>query len=201
LTIFGTNQELDGAGYSRPEWNALIIRDDDMTQGTLMHELSHQWWLGHCANWCCMNEDLAFWVFEWCGNCISTLSQNREEFGYKDWITLGISQYCGEEDPLAVGTTYPPTGYYQKPRQSTMTIQAYAIMEGMAFEKWRCHSDSVYIDYFDNPMTFSHSPLVHPRILHRNIHHNNNTPKVSHRQQVRLPQRMNTRCGFDAEYV
>jgi len=143
LIIFVTNQAIDiGVGLSVPQWNSILIKNFP-TKGELLHEISHQFGAEHCSNWCSMNPNYACYISCWCGNCASTINQNREEFGYKEWITINSAPG---------GQTNPVEGQHQRIKNEYTTISA-SVDFGYMFYKWTVRFGLYeYTEYYQNPL-------------------------------------------------
>ena len=91
LTVF-TGQDLYDEygnrihGWSPPEWKALIIEyitHEDENE-SLQHEFSHQYYAPHCSNWCVMNVEAIFNLFNdvdcWCSGCQVAMQPYLDRF-------------------------------------------------------------------------------------------------------------------------
>jgi len=154
LTLFFTGQ-VESGGVSPPEWNAAILSQVSfVSEGTLMHELSHQWWVEHCGNWCCMNPPISFIVEDWCDTCKNFLFQHREEFGYKAWLYFDVAL----SSPNGSGTIDPPANtLWQKRIGTWMTITAYPAPYFIFKNWWFCYGMTM-LNVTDNPKRF---PITH----------------------------------------
>ena len=124
--IVVTNQAMDLRGLSPPMWNAMIIRFD-VGQNVLIHELSHQFNVPHCSNFCVMNPTYADITWNWCTDCKNKLYNNREKWGYKEYLNIFV-------EPPTGGVTDPSKKFrwqtVERVRGSTTTIKAYPNLNG-----------------------------------------------------------------------
>ena len=156
LTVF-TGQAIynsDGKrihGWSSRYRKAVILEyvtheDEDEL---LQHEPSHQFYAPHCSNWCVMNVEAIFNLFNdvdcWCSGCQTAIQANADRF-WRDSYTLTISSMAG-------GTTSPSRGTYEYTEGASVTVKAIAI-DGWEFKSWYLdqHEERRKV-YYDNPVT------------------------------------------------
>jgi len=124
LLMAFTGQDMDMYGLSPPMWNASIYKYPSYT--LMRHELSHQYWVGHCSDPnCVMNPSFPL-KFDWCGTCEQFLLANRDK-----WVT----EYQATISTTIGGQTNMPAGKYLFNRGTEITINAIP-SEGYTFNYW-----------------------------------------------------------------
>jgi hypothetical protein len=138
--LFFSNQELDIQGLSPDIWNAALI-SFTASFTVMQHELSHQYRPGHCSNYCVMNPNWAWLVFNWCDECKNIIMSHREKWGYKQMLTLDAT----------LASTIPYPGTYQYLRGASVTLTALNPGGSWIFYYWKRDGEIIY----DNPYTFT----------------------------------------------
>jgi hypothetical protein len=119
LMVFTGEPQSLRPGFSPPEWKALIIYAlPDAPRGRVVqYELTHQFSFYHCGSDCIMNLakwETGQWVPDyWCGQCTTTISDNKDRFWR--WIESssggsGAGGGCmleGEPSTKEMGTCSP----------------------------------------------------------------------------------------------
>jgi len=152
FVFFCTGQEMDYRGLSPPPWRATIIQwglTPSLRSALVLHELSHQFNMGHCPGLCLMNPDLGYYVGTWCTGCFNDLYDNKKyRFGYKSWV-------CIEESNPDGGHTIPAEWHNYDVRDGDFTIEAVPDPT-YEFEWWTVCNETVCLllpDPTVNPLT------------------------------------------------